>query len=146
MSIISVIIALLALAFSCYTYFAHDRRIKRQEKILNEYRLRALSQSEEESKRAIIRAKVVDAGKGDKTLYICNVGKSKARNLTVDMPNSEEIYASRPSFPQSYEELLPDSWREIRLLLAEGDGELTLSFEWEDGFRKNNKETQTIDL
>ena len=51
-----------------------------------------------------------------------------------------------PVFPLSYKELLPDAYREVTLLLSEGDDELTLNYKWEDDYSKENKETQTIDL
>ena len=146
MDMISIIIAALALAFSCYTFFAHDRRLKKQEQLLNEYQLRLMAQSEEENKKAIIRAKSVKYTGGKRTLYIYNTGKVKASNLKVDMIEDEQVIASKPNLPQTYEELLPDASREILLLLTEGDDEITLTFEWEDDFSKNNKESQTIDL
>ena len=146
MDMISIIIAALALAFSCYTFFAHDRRLKKQEQLLNEYQLRLMAQSEEENKKAIIRAKSVKYSGGKRTLYIYNTGKAKASNLKVDMIEDEQVIASKPNLPQTYEELLPDASREILLLLTEGDDEIKLTFEWEDDFSKNNKESQTIDL
>ena len=146
MNIISIIVAILALVFSCYTFFAHDRRLKQQEKLINEYQLRSMLQSEEENKKAIIRAKSVKYTSGKRTLCIFNTGKAKARNLKVDMLDDEQVVASRPELPQTYEELLPDASREILLLLSEGDDEITLTFEWEDDFRNDNKESQTIDL
>lgn len=146
MNIISIIVAILALVFSCYTFFAHDRRLKQQEKLINEYQLRSMLQGEEENKKAIIRAKSVKYTSGKRTLCIFNIGKAKARNLKVDMHDDEQVVASRPELPQTYEELLPDASREILLLLSEGDDEITLTFEWEDDFRSDNKESQTIDL
>ena len=146
MDMISIIIAALALAFSCYTFFAHDRRLKKQEQLLNEYQLRLMAQSEEENKKAIIRAKSVKYTGGKRTLYIYNTGKAKASNLKVDMIEDEQVIASKPNLPQTYEELLPDASREILLLLTEGDDEITLVFEWEDDYSKINKESQTIDL
>lgn len=136
----------MALAFSCYTFLAHDRRLKKQEQLLNEYQLRLMAQSEEENKKAIIRAKSVKYTGGKRTLYIYNTGKAKVSNLKVDMIEDEQVIASKPNLPQTYEELLPDASREIQLLLTEGDDEITLTFEWEDDFSKNNKESQTIDL
>ena len=146
MEILSALLALLAFGFSFYTFFAHDRRLKKQENLLNEYQLRSLAQNEEENKKAIIRAKAVKYNSGNRTLYIYNTGKAKARNLKVEMPNGDQVYASRPDFPLNYEELLPDASREVILLLSEGDDELTLTFEWEDDYSKDNKEQQTIDL
>ena len=146
MEVLSIVIAILALGFSCYTFFAHDRRLKKQENQINEYQLRSMVQSEDDNKKAVIRAKALKYTGGKRTLYICNTGKAKARNLNVDIPNEDEIYASSPEFPLHYEELLSDASREVTLLLSEGDDELTLTFEWEDEYSKTNKETQTIDL
>ena len=146
MDIISIIIAVLAFAFSCYTFFAHDRRLNKQEKLLNEYQLWSMAQSEEENKKAVIRAKAVKYTGGKRFLYIYNTGRSKARNLKVDMIDDDQVIASRPELPITYTELLPDASREILILLTDGDDEITLTFEWEDDFGKENKESQTIDL
>lgn len=141
----SIIIAILALLFSIFTYVTHDRKLKEQEKQLNEYRLRAFAKDEEENKKAVIRAKAVKSG-GRCTVFICNMGNAKAKNLTVAMDNEEQVSATRPDLPVTYHELLPDASREILLLLTEGDDELTLNYTWDDDFGTNNKENQTIDL
>ena len=107
MEIVSTIIAALAFALSCYTFFVHDRRLKSQEELLNKYQLRSLEQNEDDNKKAIIRAKAVKFKSGNRTLYINNIGKAKARNLKVEMPNTDEVYASNPEFPLHYDELLP---------------------------------------
>ncbi len=146
MEVLSILLAIFAFGFSLYTFFAHDIRLKKQEKLLNEYQLRSMAQSEKENKKAIIRAKTVKYNSGNRTLYIYNTGKAKARKLKVEMPDGAQVYASRPVFPIIYDELLPGASREVILLLSEGDDELTLIFEWEDDYSKDNKEHQTIDL
>jgi hypothetical protein len=146
MEIASLIIAILALLFSGFTYFAHDRKLKKQEIKLNEYQLRYLAQSEEESKKAVIRAKSVKTTGGKRTLYIYNAGKAKAQKVTVEMPNEKQVYASNPQFPLSYDCLLPEAYREVTLLLCEGNDDLTLNYTWNDDYQKGNKESQTIDL
>lgn len=146
MELISIIISVLALLFSGYTYFAHDRKLKKQEEILKDYQLRSLAQNEAESKKAVIRAKTLKMSGGKRTLYIYNVGKAKARNVTIELPNPDEVYACSPDFPIKYNELLPDAPREIILFLSEGDDELTLNYTWDDDFATGNVETQTVDL
>jgi len=54
MEIISIILSVLALLFSAYTYFAHDKKLKEQERQLNDYQFRSLKQGEEENLKAII--------------------------------------------------------------------------------------------
>lgn len=146
MDMISIIIATLALLFSIFTYLAHDRQLKKQEKQLNDYQIRMMAQSEDENKKAVIRAKVDKPAGGRRTLYICNIGKAKAKNLIVDVPNPNDVYAANPEFPQTFAELLPNAHREFTLFLTEGNDELTLSYTWEDDYNKENKEDQTIDM
>ena len=143
---ISVFIAILAFLFSVCTYVIHDRKLKKQESLLNEYQLRALSQGEEEKKKAVIRAKAIKIKGGQRTLYVYNTGNAKARNVIVAMIKDDQVFATRPEMPVTYSELLPDAHREIILHLTEGDDVLTLNFTWDDDFNTNNNETQTIDL
>lgn len=143
---ISIIIATLALLFSVFTYVTHDRKLKKQEKQLNEYQIRALAQGEEENKKAVIRAKAQKIKGGQRTLYICNTGKSKARNVTVAMEKVDQVFATRPDMPVTYPELLPDAPRGIILYLSEGDDILTLNYSWDDDLGTDHKESQTIDL
>lgn len=146
MEIVTIIISGLALLFSGFTYFVHDRKLKNQERQLNDYQLRSLVHREEENMKAIIRAKAVKYSGGNRTLYIYNAGKAKARNVIVDLPKPDQVYSSNAEFPLKYCELLPDATREVVLFLCEGDDELTLNFTWDDDCQVGNKETQTIDL
>lgn len=146
MELISIILAVIAFVFSFVTYLVHDRRLKKQELLLNAYQLRSLSQEEEKSKRAVIRAKAVKLVSGQRKLYIGNVGNAVARNLRVDMLDNAQVIATRPNMPLTYAEVLPNATREITLMLTSGNDELTLSYEWEDEYSRENKESQTIDL
>jgi len=146
MEIVSIILSLLALAFTGYTYLAHDKKLKEQERLLNDYQLRSLKQGEEENLKAIIRAKAVKTTGGKRTLYIYNAGKTKARNIVIELPVEKQVYSSSPNFPLMYNELLPEAFREVTLFLCEGDDELTLNFTWDDDYQTSNKESQTIDL
>lgn len=146
MNYISIIIAIIALLFSVFTYFAHDRKLKKQETILNEYQIRIMAHSEDDNKKAIIRAKIDKNGGGKATLFIYNCGKAKARNLAVNMSSEAAVGIIRPQLPQKYNELLPNAYREFKLFLCEGEDELTLNYVWDDDFKAGNEETQTVDL
>lgn len=146
MEIVSIILSVLALLFTGYTYFAHDKKLKEQERQLNDYQLRSLKQGEEENLKAVIRAKTVKMTGGKRTLYIYNAGKAKARNITIEQLEEKQVYSSIPHFPLTYNELLPEAFREVTLFLCEGDDELTLNYTWDDDYQTSNKESQTIDL
>lgn len=146
MEIVSIILSVLALLFTGYTYFAHDKKLKEQERQLNDYQLRSLKLDEEENLKAVIRAKAVKMTGGKRTLYIYNAGKAKARNIIVEQLEKKQVYSSSHHFPLTYNELLPEAFREVTLYLCEGDDELTLNYTWDDDYQTSNKESQTIDL
>lgn len=143
---ISIVISILAFLFSVITYFIQDYKLKKQETLLNQYKLMALTQVEEENKKAIIRAKTINISGGKRILYIINIGKAKARNVIVSLGKVDQVFVTRPQMPVTYDELLPDSSREIHLFLTEGDDEITLNYSWNDDFSSDNNESQTIDL
>jgi len=62
------------------------------------------------------------------------------------MLDNAQVIATRPNMPMTYAEVLPNATREITLMLTSGNDELTLSYEWEDEYSRENKESQTIDL
>jgi positive regulator of sigma E activity len=52
MEIASIIISLLALAFGVYTYFAHDKRLKEQQALLNVLSINKLKRESQEQGKA----------------------------------------------------------------------------------------------
>ena len=80
----TLIISAAALAVSLYTYFAHDRRLKQQERLINSYQLKQLQEEEQANKKANIRAEISQNTKGPRTLRIWNNGRAVARNIRVE--------------------------------------------------------------
>ena len=56
MEIWSLIIAILALLFSAFTYLKHDKKLKDQARKINEYQLKKIEKDDLESKKAAILA------------------------------------------------------------------------------------------
>lgn len=142
----AILIAIFSLFLSAYTFLVHDRKLKLQQKQLNDFQLVSLRTQEEEGKKALIRAEVGIKGRGNRVVHICNIGKAKATNLCVELANEDDVYATRPDLPWDIGDLLPHAHREIYLLLSEGDDEATFKFTWDDEYRKGNTEQQTITI
>lgn len=49
----TLIISAAALVISLYTYFAHDRKLKQQERLINSYQLKQLQEEEQANKKPI---------------------------------------------------------------------------------------------
>jgi hypothetical protein len=62
------------------------------------------------------------------------------------VPNKKEYWNSRTPLPVTYEELLPGAYRIITLALVEGQFIATIHFSWDDEYKNENKQYQTIDL
>ncbi|MCX2450029.1 hypothetical protein OQX61_01990 [Pedobacter sp. PLR] len=60
----SLIISIAALCFSAITYVAHDRRIKKQEGLINAYQLEKIDAEKIEQKKAFVKANLIKGDKG----------------------------------------------------------------------------------
>lgn len=104
------------------------------------------SKTEQIKKQAVIRAYSIKERKGQRTLCIKNEGDATATNLVVELPNGDEVWTSHPTFPVTYDEILPGTQRKITLAVIEGQNEATLLFTWDDESQTGNTQKQTIDL
>ena len=67
-----------------WAYLRHDRKIKCQEKVLNELQIRQLTKVEEEGKKAEIKCNFIPNKNGGHIRFV-NAGKSDARNVHVEI-------------------------------------------------------------
>ena len=90
MELYSLVISVLALIASVFTYLRHDKKLKEQERRINEYQLKQIEKEDLESKKAAIRGNIVKGLKGGRTLKVYNSGRATARN-----PNLGEVKRSQ---------------------------------------------------
>ena len=141
LSILSLIVAFGALAFSFFTYFAHDRELKRQEKIINDFQVKALEREEAETKQAKIRGSIIKVlGNGARELRIFNAGQVTARNVKVEWLNYRDddgVYA-RDDFSKLGDISPHNPWK-VRLLLNScHEPKMHLRYTWSDDYQENN--------
>lgn len=140
------IISAAALAVSLYTYFAHDRKLKQQERLINSYQLKQLQKEEQANKKADIRAEISQNTKGPRTLRIWNNGRAVARNIRVEGLDVEGLIVMNDEiFP--YEIMNPQDDAELKLYLTIGcPHKLTLKLICDDESGQNNVTTKVITL
>jgi hypothetical protein len=144
MEIIGIILSIMAIALSAYTYFNHDRKIKKQEKLLNDYQLAKVEKEKIELRRAMIDAKVLKKRDGLNGIIICNTGKSIARSVYVTIPEDELYEVLNNPCPI---DLRPQQSIEITMALFNNfPDKIELKFEWKDEFKEVNIEMQPIQL
>jgi hypothetical protein len=145
MDIAGVVISLIALFFTAFTYLKHDKKIKQQSALLNNYQLDRIEKEKKEEKKAIIEANVINGLKGNRIIKIYNRGKCLARNVNVIIPESEGFHVFNNPCPI---DIRPQNGIDISLgaFIENCPSTIDISFEWSDDLDKNNKDKQTIQL
>lgn len=146
MELYSLIISVLALIASVFTYFMHDKKLKEQERRINEYQLKQIEQENLESKKAAIRGNIVKGLKGGRTLKVYNSGRATAHNIKVEGLDVDGVfYLPQDLFP--YELMNPQDYAELTLHLTCGcPSTIKLKYVWDDESGKDIEFEQLLTL
>ena len=134
MELYSLVISVLALIASVFTYLRHDKKLKEQECRINEYQLKQIEKEDLESKKAAIRGNIVKGLKGGRTLKVYNSGRATARNIRVEgLDVNGLIHRADELFP--YELMNPQDYTEVTIQLVVGcPSTIKLKYIWDDEF------------
>ena len=141
-----LIISCLALGVSVFTYFKHDKKIKAQEQIINDYQINKIAKENEESKKASIRGNIIKGDRGKRTLKVYNCGKATARDIRVEGLDMGSFVVMRNDlFP--YELMNPQDYTEVIIWVVKGSpSTIKLKYIWDDDFGRNNEFEQVLTL
>lgn len=145
-AIAALVVSLGALIFSAYTYSKHDKKIKAQEQIINDYQINKIAKENEESKKASIRGNIIRGDRGKRTLKVFNCGKAIASNIRVEGLNTDSLAVMRNDlFP--YELMNPQDYTEVILcIVKDSPSTIKLKYIWDDDFGQNNEFEQVLTL
>lgn len=146
MEVWGLIISILALLASAFTYFKHDKKLKEQERKINEYQLKQIEKEDLESKKAAIRGNIVKGIKGKRTLKVYNSGRAIARNIRIEGLDVEGLFHRADEvFP--YELMNPQDYTEVNIMLFNNCAPtIKLKYIWDDESGKNNEFEQVLTL
>ena len=141
-----LIISCLALGVSVFTYFKHDKKIKAQEQIINDYQINKIAKENEDSKKASIRGNIIKGDRGKRTLKVYNCGKATARDIRVEGLDIGSLAVMRNDlFP--YELMNPQDYTEVVIWIVKGSpSTIKLKYVWDDDFGQNNEFEQVLTL
>ncbi len=142
----ALLIAFLSLIGSLYTYYRFNKKLKKQEILINDFQIDKNKKENEELNKAEIEANSNYNGKGNNTIYIYNKGKSEARNVNVIIPDEEDIFVINKDklFPTN---ILPrNSVKFIIEASMNAPDKIDIILKWEDNFKKDNNKSQPIQL
>lgn len=142
---ISFTLSVLAILGSVFIYFYHDKKIKQQEKRLNDYQLKRFETEDIESKKAQIKGKIKKGEKGRRTLTVSNAGKATAYNIRLEILSDPEGIINFDFRP--YEMLNPQENTETVFFLTGGHTPtLKVKYIWNDSFHENNEFIQVLTI
>ena len=149
MEILSLIVGFCALLFAIGVYVIHDRKLKQQQKILNEYQLKVLTQNIAEQQKAEIRVSIKDkkqdsSGNWTGTLIIANYGKAPAYNVRFNQIGRSFSYNLESKY---YSQLLPQENQETYLYWRwDNCDPKETQVTWDDDSDKNRTHKCVLDL
>ena len=145
-AIAAFVVSLGALIFSAYTYSKHDKKIKAQEQIINDYQINKIKKEDEESRKANIKGNIYPGNKGKLILKVFNSGKAIARNIRVEGLDVDSlIVIGKELLP--YELMNPQDNTELTLWITkDSPSTIRLRYIWDDDFGQNNEFEQVLTL
>ncbi len=139
-----IIISLLAFGFSLFTYRKHDKKIKDQTKLINDFTLEKLTKEKELEKKAIVEANDERYDKGKRIIKIYNRGRATAKNVRVSFPDDPNVSIS--NYPSPID-IKPQNSIEIIITIYIGSPDtIQVNYEWEDGIKLDNRDTHIVQL
>ena len=145
-AIAALVVSLGALIFSAYTYSKHDKKIKAQEQIINDYQINKIKKEDEESRKANIKGNIYPGNKGKLILKVFNSGKAIARNIRVEGLDVDSlIVIGKELLP--YELMNPQDNTALTLWITKySPSTIRLRYIWDDDFGQNNEFEQVLTL
>lgn len=146
METFSLVLSILAITGSVFTYLYHDKKIKSQEARINEYELTKIENEKTEVLQAKVRANSIMTKPGLRTIKIYNAGRAIARNVQIEFnPRDFDDFIRLDNFPYPY--LNPQDSTEFHIHMHTGmPNTMEIKMRWDDDKKAKNEHTQIITL
>ena len=142
---LSLIIAIASLFFALYVYLRSDKKIKEQQKLINNYELESRKRHVDEKKKAKVRGAIIKEVPARGSLVITNNGKSTAYDIDIALMN--ELRGIFGFNLKPHEKLNESEFYKMDFLLAEGHSDsIKIKITWRDSFSKTNEYTQILQI
>lgn len=147
MEYISLIVSICALAISAISFIRYDRKIKKQNWLINQYQIQQIEEKKCAQNSAKISGSIIKGKMGMRTLVITNTGLAPARNINItDIRDFKGIIQTGGlCFP--YMLLNPREQIEVTFLLAEcAPNVINMKYSWDDDLKTDNIYQQSLQL
>lgn len=144
-----LILSLLGIISGVYAYLRHDRKLKTQEKKLNDLQIKQYEEQEAKEKKAEFHAHVVHTPKGMSMIRFENTGKADATNVRVEILTSKSELATVDLMKSwgPYNLINSQSYREEQLILYVGrPGIISIKITWDDAYEKDRTSILSVPI
>ena len=140
------IMSVLGILGGLWAYFRHDRKIKSQEKMLNDLQIKQMKKELAKERMANMKARIISNYKGNAKIRFVNAGNVDAQNVRIEILSSEEDMSGNiHSDFGTYNVISPQLYREERLFLCEGHSDIIdLKIIWDDDYQKNRSVSLSV--
>lgn len=145
-SIISPIFSIIAVIISLCTYFIHDRKLKKQEQLLNRYQIIRFQDEEQANKKADIVGEISHLKGEHYVLKVQNKGATSAKNIRIEGFDIEN-YGIQNIAILPYNCLNADEAFSLHFFrINRSIPTMTITYKWDDDWDINRRKQQTIQL
>lgn len=132
-----------------FVYLRHNRKLKSQEKRLNDMQIRQMEKAEEKECQAEIKCYVIKGNKVNRTIRFVNAGQSDAKNVRINILTPKEelssVYFHGELGP--YDMIDPQSSREEHISLCINHPDIiSLKVMWDDSYQKDRTVMLSVQL
>ena len=137
-NLMTLLFSAIALLGSLFTYLVHDKKLKKQQAILNELQIRKLQKEIEEEASVEIRPTLINVVKSmhtnqiTGTVLLKNYGKGEAKDVEVYACVNGGRHSHFNTKERRIKSLLPGQYEEISMDWGLGDDCIDVLLNWRD--------------
>lgn len=147
MECVSLIVSILALLISAICFIRYDRKIKKQQLIINQYIIQEKEEEKRNNKCAKISCSIIKGNRGTRTLIISNAGLAPARNINVTDIREIKGILQTGGLVFPYSLLNPGEKIEIPFMISlSSPDKINIKCRWDDENKQNNIYEQSLQL
>lgn len=147
MECVSLIVSILALLISAICFIRYDRKIKKQQLIINQYIIQEKEEEKRNNKCAKISCSIIKGNRGTRTLIISNAGLAPARNINVTDIREIKGILQTGGLVFPYLLLNPGEKIEIPFMISlSSPDKINIKCRWDDENKQNNIYEQSLQL
>lgn len=151
-NILALSLSALALIGSCFTYFVHDKKLKKQQALLNDLQIKKLQREIKDNESIELRPTLINVTKSMHTsqvtgvLLIKNYGRAEATEVEIRAYVNDGIHIHYNEKQRLIKSFLPDQQDEIPVDWGFRASTIEVWIGWNDAFGKKCFKSYSLPL